>query len=43
MSAKTSKDRTEAFFTALTETGNQTISAERNIDFSKTVSYIRRQ
>jgi hypothetical protein len=29
MSAKTSKARTEAFFTALAETGNQTISAER--------------
>jgi hypothetical protein len=29
MSAKTSKGRTEAFFTALAETGNQTISAER--------------
>ena len=29
MSARTSKARTEAFFTALAETGNQTISAER--------------
>jgi hypothetical protein len=29
MSAKTSKARTQAFFTALAETGNQTISAER--------------
>lgn len=29
MSAKTSHARTEAFFTALAETGNQTISAER--------------
>lgn len=29
MSAKTSKARMEAFFTALAETGNQTISAER--------------
>lgn len=29
MSAKTSKARTEAFFTALSETGNQTIAAER--------------
>jgi hypothetical protein len=41
MSAQTSKARTEAFFAALAETGNQTISAERNIDFPKTVSYIR--
>jgi hypothetical protein len=29
MTKKTSKARTEAFFTALSETGNQTISAER--------------
>lgn len=29
MTAKTWKARTEAFFTALAETGNQTISAER--------------
>jgi hypothetical protein len=43
MTKKASQKRTNAFFTARAETDNPTISAERNIDLPKSVSYIRHQ